>query len=61
MTEQQIDKGQELLIKHLRGILEDAERGEFGDFTNVKYPAPKMALRANLLEMAENVIQGIYD
>lgn len=56
-----LEKGQEKLIEHLLELLTEAKNGEFGDFTNEKYPAPKIALREKLLLLADNVVQGIYD
>ena len=56
-----IEKGQEVLIKDLEELLAEVKVGEFGDFTNKKYPAPKVALREKLLELSENVIKGKYD
>lgn len=56
-----MEKGHTLLIDDLRSLLQEAEAGEFGDFTNVKYPAPKMALAEKLNELRNNVINGKYD
>ena len=53
--------GQECLIKDLEEILADAKAGQFGKFTNDRYPAPKLELAAQLLEMRDNVIKGKYD
>lgn len=54
-------KGDRLLIQDLQELLAEAMKGEFGDFTNKKYDAPKMALRFKLLELADNVMYGKYD
>lgn len=56
-----MDKGQENLVKDLNEILADAKSGQFGDFTNDLYPAPKLELAAQLLKLRDNVIQGKYD
>jgi len=53
--------GEELLIEDLSVVLEDAKKGEFGDFTNEKYEAPKMALAEIFLTLRNNVINGKYD
>jgi hypothetical protein len=54
-------KGDKVLIREIEELLAEAKAGEFGDFTNNKYAAPKMELRNKLLSMAENVIEGVYD
>jgi hypothetical protein len=59
--EDRIEPGQLVLIEDLKALLAEAERGAFGDFSNVEYPAPKMALRGKFLVLAENVIEGKYD
>lgn len=56
-----MEPGQESLVLDLEVLLQEAKDGEFGDFTNQKYAAPKMALRARLLELAQNVVEGKYD
>lgn len=56
-----MEPGQESLVLDLEVLLQEAKDGEFGDFTNQKYAAPKMALRARLLELADNVVKGKYD
>lgn len=55
------DKGQVALIADLKVLLKEAEDGEFGDFTNEKYPAPKIALSQKFSELKANVIDGKYD
>lgn len=55
------DKAHYLLVKDLTELLEEAKAGEFGDFTNDKYPAPKMALAEKLNKLRQNVINGRYD
>jgi len=50
-----------LLVEDLEKLLAEAKAGEFGDFTNEKYPAPKMALAEQLLQLRQNVIDGRYD
>lgn len=54
-------KGHNNLILDILNLLEEAKAGEFGDFTNEKYPAPKMALAEQLLQLRQNVIDGRYD
>lgn len=53
--------GNDRLIADIQTLLADAQAGEFGDFTNNKYPAPKMKLAEILHEMRQNVINGKYD
>lgn len=53
--------GKQELINDLKELLKEAEAGEFGDFTNKKYPAPKMALVQKLQELSENTKNGKYD
>lgn len=52
---------QDLLIKDLKELLAEVEAGEFGDFTNQKYPAPKVALAEKFEGLRQNVIDGRYD
>lgn len=54
-------KGDRILIQDLQELLTEAMKGEFGDFTNKKHDAPKIALRFKLLELADNVMYGKYD
>lgn len=56
-----LEKGSEILIHDLAVLMAEAQTGEFGDFTNEKYPAPKVALREKLMELADNVVKGKYD
>lgn len=56
-----METGQQALITDIKELLEEAEAGEFGDFTNNKYPAPKMALAEKFHELRQNVINGKYD
>ncbi len=56
-----MEQGTQLLITDLEVLLQEAKDGEFGDFTNNKYPAPKSALHSKLTELADNVIKGKYD
>ena len=56
-----MEQGTKILITDLEVLLQEAKDGEFGDFTNNKYPAPKVALRNKLLELSENVVNGKYD
>jgi len=57
----QLEKGQQVLIEDLKELLSEAEAGEYGDFTNSKYDAPKMALANKFEELRNNVIDGKYD
>lgn len=61
MSQDNLESGSQLLVTDLEVLLQEAKDGEFGDFSNNKYPAPKMTLRARLLELAENVVEGKYD
>ena len=54
-------EGDKKLIYRLENLLAEAKAGEFGDFTNNKYPAPKMELAQILHEIREEVINGQYD
>lgn len=56
-----LDEGSQKLVADLEALLQEAKDGEFGDFTNNKYPAPKMALAGKFLTFRENVINGKYD
>jgi len=55
------DVGHNALIEDIRDLLIEAEKGEFHDFINDKYPAPKNALAGRLQAIRENVINGKYD
>lgn len=55
------DKGNQKLIKDLTELLDEAMAGEFGDFSNHKYPAPKVTLAEKLHILRQNVINGRYD
>lgn len=57
----ELDEGSKQLIKDLEELLEEAKAGEFGDFTNEKYPAPKLALANKLGNMKVKVMEGEYD
>lgn len=61
MSELKLTKGENILIKKLQELLDDARNGEFGDFTNVKYATPKMVLRNKFLELAQDVVEGVFD
>ena len=56
-----MEKGQEILVLDLEDLLAEARAGEFGDFSNNNYPAPKMALVKKLDELRINVTNGKYD
>jgi len=56
-----MENGEKILVQDLKELLAEAEAGEFGDFTNNKYPAPKMALAEKFYELRQNVINGKYD
>lgn len=57
----ELEEGSKKIIEDLKELLAEAEAGEFGDFTNEKYAAPKMALAEKLHTLRENVINGKYD
>lgn len=57
----ELEEGSKLLVEDLKVLLAEAEAGEFGDFTNEKYVAPKIALAEKLAELRDNVINGKYD
>lgn len=54
-------KGDKFLIQCLEELLAEAKAGEFGDFTNDKYPAPKMELRNKFIKLADDVVNGAFD
>ncbi|MCK5017861.1 MAG: hypothetical protein KAS32_12430 [Candidatus Peribacteraceae bacterium] len=56
-----LEKGQQVLVADLKALLAEAEAGEFGDFSNEKYEAPKVALAGKLQGIRLNVINGKYD
>ncbi len=56
-----MEQGQITLINDLEALLQEARNGEFGDFSNNKYPAPKMALAQKFEELRMSVISGKYD
>lgn len=56
-----MEQGQVNLIVDLELLLAEARDGEFGDFSNEKYAAPKVELRNQLLKLADNVLEGKYD
>ena len=56
-----LEKGQRVLVNDLKELLLDAEAGQFGDFSNDKYPAPKLELMAQLQTLRDNVMKGKYD
>lgn len=53
--------GQQALHDDVSALLFEIKQGEFGDFTNEKYPAPKVALARKFEELRQNVISGKYD
>lgn len=55
------EAGQKRLVEDLKALLAEAEAGEFGDFTNIKYATPKVVLATKLAELRECVINGRYD
>jgi len=55
------NEGNQRLINDLEHVLAEARAGEFGDFTNDKYDAPKLALANIFHQMRQNVINGKYD
>lgn len=56
-----MEEGQQILIDDLKALMKEVEDGEFGDFSNNKYPAPKVALAGKFEELRVNVINGKYD
>lgn len=57
----EMEPGQKVLYDDLMELLDEVKAGEFGDFTNNKYPAPKVTLRVKLMELSNNVVEGRYD
>ena len=57
----ELDEGSKELVADLKALLAEAEAGEFGDFTNDKYAAPKLALANKLGELKVKVMEGEYD
>ena len=56
-----LEHGQKVLVEDLEELLREAKAGEFGDFTNEKYPAPKVALAEKLHRLRDNAMKGKYD
>lgn len=56
-----MERGQEVLVEDLKKLLKEAEDGEFGEFSNKKYPTPKLTLADELYNLRMNVINGKYD
>lgn len=56
-----MEPGQLALVADLEELLEEAKAGEFGDFTNKKYAAPKLMLYSKLSVLLEYVKAGKYD
>jgi len=56
-----MEKGQIKLVKDLQDLLTEASDGEFGDFSNNKYPTPKLALIEKFNILGQNVKNGKYD
>lgn len=56
-----MEEGQKILLVDLIELEKEVVAGEFGDFSNEKYPAPKVALVQKLEELKQNVINGKYD
>ena len=58
---QALEQGQWILANDLKELLAEVEKGEFGDFSNDKYAAPKMELVKKLEELKQNTLNGKYD
>jgi len=56
-----MDQGHENLINDLEHLLSQAKDNQYHDYKNTELPAPKIALRGELLVMADNVVKGRYD
>lgn len=55
------DKAHLELLKDLKVLLAEATAGEFHDFNNKKYFAPKVILAHKLKKLREKVLKGEYD
>ncbi len=55
------DQGHLNLLADIQDLLTEAYLGEFHDFANNKYAAPKMALADKLHKLRMGVIEGRYD
>lgn len=55
-----LDHGSRVLIDDLKSLIQEAQKGQFGDFTS-DYATPKMELANKLLKLRENVLNGRYD
>jgi hypothetical protein len=53
--------GQQALHDDVSRLLFEIKNGEFGDFTNEKYAAPKMELAKIFYQLYQNTIDGRYD
>lgn len=61
METEKVSKGQKELVRDLELLLGEAKAGEFGDFTNTSYDAPKLSLANWFEKLRKNVIDGKYD
>lgn len=55
------DKPHNLLVAHLKAILDDADMCQFHDYLNVKYSTPKVELIMQLERIIINAKAGLYD
>lgn len=55
------DRGHRRLVADITELLREAEAGEFHDFRNEKYAAPKLALHQRLHELDQKMQAGEYD
>jgi hypothetical protein len=55
------NEGHNKLMQDLTDVWKDAYDYQYHDFKNKRYPAPKVALRNRLLQLADNVVNGKYD
>lgn len=55
------DDGHILLLADIKAVQMNAEEGEYHDFANEKFPAPKMALVEHLRAMMDKAMNGAYD
>lgn len=56
-----LEKGQVILVEDLTALLNEVKAGEFGDFSNNKYSAPKVELANQFYDLRQDVINGKYD
>jgi hypothetical protein len=55
------DDGHTLLLADIKALQLNAEDGEYHDFINKKFAAPKISLVEHLRDMMDKAMNGAYD